>query len=267
MITVDIRGFSEVQRALQDLAANQIPYATMLALNGTAFATRTAIQQEIKRVFDRPTPWLVNQVTVRKATKTDLAAIVGTLEGIKNQFGQNVGFSRASSGVYERILAPHIEGGQRMQKRSEQRLQRAGILPPGWIIVPGPGMPLDAYGNAKADELIMILSWLNALNWSSQGAMQNRAERISKRKNRAERRGDAYFAIGRTSEKALGSRYLRPGVYKRTGRGKVQAMLYFVSRYAYQIKLDWMGTANKTAQEVLPIETSRAVRKAIETAQ
>lgn len=267
MITVDIRGINEVQRVLSNLAEKQIPYATMLALNETAFATREAIQREIKSVFDRPTPWLVNQVTVRKATKQDLIAIVGTLEGIKNQYGENAGFSRTSSGVYERILAPHIVGGKREQKRSEQRLQRAGILPAGWIMVPGSGMPLDAYGNPKTSELLMVLSWLNAMNWSSQGASQNRAEKVRKRKNKAEKRGDEYFAIGRTSEKSLGSSYLRPGVYKRTGKGKLKAMLFFVSRYSYQTRLDWLGVARSTAESTLPVVMERAISKAIATAR
>ena len=33
------------------------------------------------------------------------------------------------------------------------RLQRAGILPQGWTVVPGAGMPLDAYGNSVRGQL------------------------------------------------------------------------------------------------------------------
>jgi len=267
VITLDVRGLETVQRQLRNLADEQMPYAMMLALNDTAFKVRAALQAEVKSVFDRPTPWLVNQVTVRKATKKDLTAIVGTLEGIKNQYGQNMGFSRSSSGVYERILEPHIQGGQRQQKKSELRLQRAGLLPSGWIMVPGPGMPLDVYGNPLSSELIMILSWLNAMNWSSQGASQNRAEKVTRRKNKAEKRGEEYFVIGRTSEKALGSSYLRPGVYKRLRDRRIKAMFFFVSKYAYKARLDWNGIARQTAEQELGPAMAVAMQRAIATAR
>lgn len=267
MITVDARGIEEVQRRLESLAREQIPYATMLAINETAFAVRGAVQDEMKRVFDRPKPWTINQVRVRKATKTKLVAVVGTLEGIKGLYGENAGFSATSSGVYEQVLTPHIESGERFPKRSETRLRRAGILPEGWIVVPGPGMPLDAYGNAKSSEMLQVLSWLNALQWSSQGSTQNRAEKVRKRRNAAEKRGEEYFAVGRTSGKALGANYRRPGVYRRFRDGRVIAMLFFISRYSYKSTLDWSGIVKRTADRVMPAAADRAIARAIETAR
>lgn len=88
MITVDARGIEEVQRRLESLAREQIPYATMLAINETAFAVRGAVQDEMKRVFDRPKPWTINQVRVRKATKTKLVAVVGAEIFQDHHFGK-----------------------------------------------------------------------------------------------------------------------------------------------------------------------------------
>ena len=267
MIILDVRGLNSVQRQLQSLASEQMPYALMVALNNTAFAVRDGLKLEIQRVFDRPTPWLVNQVRVRKATKQDLTSIVGTLEGLKNQYGQNAGFSRTSSGIYERILSPHIYGGSRQFRGAEVRLQRAGILPPGWFCVPAPDAPLDRYGNLPSAWWVMILSWLNALQWSSQGATQNRAEKISKRMNKLERAGIQVFAA--LPGRAL-TRHLHPGIYLRQQRGGykiIKAAILFVSKVTYRARLDWLGIANRITQEKLPGEVENGIRRAIDTAR
>ena len=97
MIRIDVRGMDSVQAALSHLATDQIPYATMTAINTVAFRVKNALQAEMRSVFDRPTPWLLKQVTVRKATKQSLTAVVGTLEGIQDEQGAPMGFSRGSS--------------------------------------------------------------------------------------------------------------------------------------------------------------------------
>lgn len=268
MITVDVRGLSEIQAALRNLASEQMPFAMMTAINTTAFKVKDALQQEMRSVFDRPTPWLVRQVAVAKATKQSLTAIVGTPEGIKDARGNNAGFSRtSSSGVFERILSPHIVGGSRNQKAAEYRLQKAGILPPGWLAVPAPDAPLDSYGNLPGSWWMLLLSWLNAAQWSSQGATQNRAEKVSKRKNKLERAGLEMFAAipGRPR-----TRHLQPGVYLRQRKGGFSALkplLLFVPRVGYQARLDWAGVAQRTVEAAMPAAMSAAVQRAIETAR
>lgn len=261
MIEIDIRGFDAVQRQLGALAKEQIPFAAMVALNGTAFKVKTALQKEMLSVFNKPTPWLMRQITVAKATKNDLTAIVGTLEGKKK------GFRKFSTGIFERILSPHIVGGSRQQRQAELRLSRAGILPYGWVAVPSPAAPLDAYGNLSGAWWVMILSWLNALNWSSQGSTQNRAEKISGRKNKLEQAGIELFAAipGR-----MKTRHLKPGIYmrkKRKGYDVINALLLFVNATNYQARLDWYGVTYMTVEKELPSEMSRAINLAIDTAR
>lgn len=269
MISIDVRGMAEVQRALRGLASGQIPYATSTAINTVAFKAKDAIQAEMKTVFDRPTPWLVRQVAVAKSTKQTLTAIIGTPEGIKDAKGNNSGFSRStSSGVFERILSPHIEGGTRIQRPAEVRLRKAGILPTGWVAVPAPDAPLDQYGNLSSSWWLIILSWLNALNWSSQGAAQNRAEKISKRKNKLERAGLQLFPVipGRSR-----TRHLKPGVYTRKyKKGEfniIKPILLFVRNTTYRSKLDWYGVLQKTVERELPDAVSKAIQRAIDTAR
>lgn len=269
MIRLDIRGLPEVQRMLRNLATEQMPFAVSTALNTVAFKAKDAIQAEMKTVFDRPTPWTIRQVAVAKATKKNLTAIIGTPEGIKDAQGRNAGFSRTtSSGVYERILTPHIEGGKRLARPAEVRLRKKGILPSGWVAVPAPGADLDQYGNLSSSWWLIILSWLDALQWSSQGAVQNRAEKISKRKNKLERAGLQLFSVTPGQQR---TRHLKPGVYFRKyikGKmNKINPILLFVLRASYQARLDWYGVLQKTVEKEMPAAMSKAIQRAIETAR
>lgn len=268
MITLDVRGLEPVRAALQNLASEQMPYAMMTAINATAFKVKTALQAEMKTVFDRPTPWLINQVAVAKATKANLTAIVGTPEGIKNVYGEGAGFSRVtSSGVYERIIAPHVVGGGREQRNAEKRLTKVGLLPSSWLAVPAPDAPLDQYGNLSGPWWMMLLSWLNAAQWYSQGATQNRAEKITQRKNKLEKAGVVLFAVGVGWAR---NRHLSPGVYARQRKGGINAikpLLLFVPRVTYRARLDWMGVSERTAREELPAAMQAAVARALETAR
>lgn len=262
MIDITIQGIQEAQRFFNQLSADQLPYAQMVTINDVAFKVKAAEQAEMRRVFNSPIhPWLLRQIAVRKATKQDLTAVVGTPEGVRDVYGNNAGFARSSSGVFDRILTPHIAGGTREAKAGERRLRTAGILPNGWFAVPGKGATLDQYGNLSGQWWMMILSWLNAAQWSSQGAMQNRAEKISKRRNRLERQGYDLFAASPNQ----GSR-LHPGVYLRKG-GSVKPILIFVSSVSYQKILDWFGVFERTVRAELPVSAERAVQRAIATAR
>ena len=234
----------------------------MLAINDVAFKVKRAEQDEMQRVFNSPIhPWLLRQIAVRKATKQDITAVIGTPEGLRDIRGNPSGFARTSSGVFERILTPHIEGGSREAKAGERRLRTAGILPNGWFALPGKGATLDQYGNLSGQWWIMILSWLNAAQWSSQGAMQNRAEKISNRRNRLERQGYDLFAVspGRASR-------LYPGVYLRKDR-QVRPILVFISSVSYRRRLDWFGVFERTVRSELPGAAVKAVQRSIDTAR
>lgn len=76
MISFDhnIRAF---ERSLSDLARRQLPFATALALNDTAAEVREAWQVQMKRRLDRPTPFTLRGVFMRRASKRRLTATVG----------------------------------------------------------------------------------------------------------------------------------------------------------------------------------------------
>ncbi len=125
MITVDIRGFAEVQRQLQNLAEKQMPYALTTALNNTAFAVQKVSKQRLQSAFDKPTPLIQGATQVTKATKQNLAAVVEIQPRRQT------------------VLGVHEIGGARGQKAFERKLG----LPADWRAVPTKNMPLNQYGN------------------------------------------------------------------------------------------------------------------------
>lgn len=125
MITIDVRGLDSVQSKLAVLAKNQIPYATMLALNNTAFACQKVSQNVLRSSFDRPTPLITGATRVEKATKENLT--VKVLIDPKRRL----------------VLSIHQTGGVRGQKGFERKIG----LPSDWRAVPTKHMPLNQYGN------------------------------------------------------------------------------------------------------------------------
>lgn len=234
------------------------------AINTVAFEVMRAEKAAMLAAFDRPTPWLIRQLTVKPATKQDMTAVIGTPEGIRDARGRVAGFGRSSSGVFERVLEPHIEGGTRLSKASETRLRAAGVLPVGWFAIPGKDAPLNAYGNLSGDWWMMVLSWLNAGQWSQQGSVQNQAEKVTNRKNKLQRQGATMFAV--IPNRGGG---LKPGVYIRNAGkgGMLKRILLFVPSVNYRRRLDWFGVFDRTVRATLPDAAADAVRRALETAR
>lgn len=70
----NIRDF---ERALSDLAKEQLPFAMARALTQTADAVKAGWEREIRRRLDRPTPFTQRGLYRRYATKRNLTAEVG----------------------------------------------------------------------------------------------------------------------------------------------------------------------------------------------
>ncbi|MFV0410883.1 MAG: hypothetical protein ACK5LJ_14660, partial [Paracoccus sp. (in: a-proteobacteria)] len=148
-IDLTVKNSDKVQRALAKLSGDQATAAYRLAVRDTAFKARKAVQDEMRRVFDRPTRYITNSVRVH-LDPDDLRA---TIE--PTQYG--------SPGVDpQKILQAQEYGGRRSAKRAERVLQQVGILPSGWVTVPGQGARLDAYGNMSRGQVMQILSQLRA---------------------------------------------------------------------------------------------------------
>ena len=74
---IDIRdNIKEVTKGLSSLQKKQIPFATMLALNDTAFALHKTYKKQTTQKFDNPTQFTQKGFRVDKAKKTNLVAVV-----------------------------------------------------------------------------------------------------------------------------------------------------------------------------------------------
>src|SRR5690606_33547798 len=83
------------------------------------------------------------------------------------------------------VLGHHIFGVERVAKRSERQLMRAGLISPNERVVPGEGMRLNQYGNIPSSTMIQILSAIRA--FTEAGFQANITERSKGRnKNRAQ---------------------------------------------------------------------------------
>ncbi|MCU0806426.1 MAG: phage tail protein [Candidatus Contendobacter sp.] len=227
MMTVDIRGLNEVQRQLQNLAAEQIPYATMVAINNTAFAVQKASRARLEAAFDKPTPLIKGATRVEKATKQTLTATV------------YIDPKRAL------ILETHEEGGKRGHQAIERFLVGKGWLPSGWRAVPGGGMPLDTYGNPKRAEVAKVIAELNA--GISGIATSNRR----------------CFVIrpGQRSRLTPGIYRIR----SRSQGRSILPLFLFVSTTQYRPILKWEPTVAAEAVRLLPDEAARAIQRALAT--
>lgn len=95
-------------------------------------ATRTALPEEMRRVFASPVPYTLNSLRIEPASKDKLVARVL----VKNQ--------PTGSGIaQEKLLEPEVQGGTRARKRSEQAMGYQGVLSAGNYAMPGHGMALD----------------------------------------------------------------------------------------------------------------------------
>lgn len=225
----------------------QFSYANALALTRTAMKVRDAVKAELPHVFDRPTRFTLNSLFLRGATKARQEALV---------WFKDTG--DASAGEY---LKPQVFGGTRPQKRFEKRLQNAGIMPPGWVAVPGKGAKIDSYGNMSSQQLVQLMSVLRA----QLDPQQNITDRSAKRAKASGKSRDYFVSGPRVAARAPNGGRLPFGVYQRIG-GKVLSILFFVPQAKYSQRLDFFGIAERTARVEYPVQAQAAWRRAIQSA-
>jgi len=226
-VSIDVET---VNRMLSDLEKKQLPFATAKALTATAQHVKKELEQEMKRVFDRPTPYTLKALFLKAARKKDLIATVGL---------KDWAYKGTAATKY---LTPQIEGGTRGSKRSEVLLRNRGILGSNQYIVPGKGTRLNKYGNMTRGQIQKALSNLKAQH----DPLQNTT---SKRKG-------TYFA---------GTINGTPGIWERKGRW-VKPLFIFVKQPSYTKRFQFHEVAERTAAEHFEDEFDKAMTQALATA-
>lgn len=233
-IDVNIDGLDALKASLRGLSDKKIKVAAVAALNSAAYVGAEATKKAIAQAFDRPTPWVMGGVRYVKARKDKLEAMVDF-----DKWGNKTNVTVA------KVLNAQIFGGQRKYKRHEIALQRAGILPSGMAIVPGPAALKDQYGNMPASQIVQIVSWFRA--FGEQGYKANSTDKTRARLGKDKKtgaKGIQYFAL----QKRHGN--LTPGIYQRitfAAGSAVKPVMYFVRMPTYKRRLDFYGIAEKAA--------------------
>lgn len=237
----------------------QAAYATMLALNKTAEQIRSELQTEMDRVFDRPTPWVINSLRIRYATKTKLVAKMGYKDKNSAEFD---GESARS------MLEPHVFGGPRHYKTMEVRLFLAGLLPAGWNAVPGAAATIDSYGNMSQGQITQILNVLQTYTEAGYNkANSNTVNRLAKGNKKKNIYGFAYW-VNPPGQQGPG-KHLPPGVYQRVNTGfgtSLKPVLIFVKRAMYKQRLDFFGIGQRVVERDLQANVKEAIDQAMTTA-
>lgn len=206
-------SIAQMLREVRDIPARVLPYAASTALTRVAqLAAKEDLPAEMRRVFDRPTPYALNSLFVRASTTQTLSARVM----VKNTAGAGV--------VPENFLQPEVEGGGRRDKGLEKALSYAGILRSGERVVPSREIALDAYGNVPGGKVRSILTQLRASTGKGPGVFAGE--------------------VGISRTRGI---WLRAG----KGKGRKITPLFIFTKAApkYRPRLDFGAVAERTAKK------------------
>ena len=239
-------NIKEISKWFDDVQKKQLPFAISQALNQTAKDIKEAEIWEMKKVFDKPTPYTLNSLQITPSRKSRPVVSLW----FKWDFGQ------------KHYLVPQVEGGSREQKRSEHWLSNVGPAKsrisayPFWVPA-SVGARINKYGNISPGQITQILAGLQA----SPDATQWTTRRSRQRKRRTAR--PIYVAI--TKENGG----LHPGVYQRLGAGgrRLRPILLFVKSVHYAPIFDFYGVAWKTTFEKFNENFTKALDYALATAK
>jgi hypothetical protein len=252
--------FADVYRWL-DTGNKQVRFASAVALNNVDAIAQDAVVKEMQRVFDRPTAYVLRSLRLIRAStsRTPVQAVLW--------FKDKSLYDNAES-----MIVPHIEGGKRKFKPFEVRLQRIGVLPAGWYVVPGQGADMDANGNMSRGQISLLLNVLGA--YTEAGYSKANFKTIIRLKKGNAKKGTYGFEffVNPVGSKATtrSGHPLLPGVYKRvtTGFGSsLKPVLIFVRNVAYKKRLDFYGIVQRTVDEHFPSEFDKAYADAMRTAR
>lgn len=245
MLTFKLEGFDELKRKLAN-APKQLEIATQRALLKTAEIIRDRESDHIAKVFDRPTAWTKNSMRVKVTKKMEVAiGIVGESSADKRK---------------RSYLTVQQDGGNRRMKAFERALIRVGVLPLGWLAMPGEGASIDSYGNMSVGQIKQIMSWFSAAEPYS-GSTQNMTEetRNKRRKGTRSKVGFEYVAIKPGRQKNL----KQPGIYQRFffGHGSsIKPVLIFVRKgTSYKPKFRFIDVAQVAFEDNIEDQISNAI--------
>jgi hypothetical protein len=251
VLTINLNGLPEFQTALREFSARRLNAAVSTSLTRGAKEMAGQWQEQIDRRIDRPIARTKSATTFQSATAATLQSRVL----VKDQL--------AGTPPSE-YLSPQERAGNRNLKKFEQALQASGAMPRGWVVVPGRGASLDAYGNVSRSQIIAVITQLGTDY--SPGYARVIPKTIAGRLRVMAKRGKSYIAVQPGDEVA---KRISPGIYESSvtpdvrqanwWRGALKAVFLFKRTARYRKVLDLEAHAAKNAPDVISEEFGIAV--------
>ena len=136
-IDQDLKGFERFTKNYR----KQLPFASSVAINNTAFDVKTALGKGTIGAFDKPTNFTQKAFLVKKSKKTALVSHI---------------FAKDKASKYLRY---GVKGGVRLPKGFELYfggLKNDGTIPPKSFFIPTPLVKTDKHGNVTRTTLKRI---------------------------------------------------------------------------------------------------------------
>lgn len=241
----------------------QARFALALAMTKTAVDARAEIRQQLPKIIDRPTPYTLNSMYVRKATRARLEAEVGFKDNFQSAPGQS-----------KHYLMALINGGDRRTKRFEGRLILTGKMNRGERLVPTRFADIDRFGNVSRGQITKILSQLKAAVVS--GDFSNASDSKRSRKKRS---FEEYFwspgpggvvTYMRNGKQVTAKAHLTRGVWmvRRTAFGNaVRPIFYAKDGTTYRKQFDMAGIVQRVIEKNFSKNFDESLATALRTAR
>lgn len=252
-ITANFDGMNHLLDAL-GRHASEIPYATELAINATARATKRATEIAMRHDFDRPTPFVMAGLFIDNAKYR------------KNKLWAEVHVKDKALGIGTHSLAEKIgqqfSGGTgRLRGRMERAFERDGYITAGEYLIPGPDAQRDRYGNLSGAQINRIYAALRIFSDAAQNATSSRR---SRRNTRAA--GHLFWSNGPGHDTGHGIR-LRRGLWGTNAQGGLRLVLVVAPKVSYRRRIELDRLAEITVARDFRRNFERAMQQAIATAR
>lgn len=248
MINIAVKdGLKSVSDYIRKLPANQVAFATSVAINKTAAKVKVALEEEIPKAFDRPTKYTQNSLYMKASNKKNLSARVWVKDDT---------FKGTPAAKY---MEPEIFGGPRRHKRFEKALIARGLMRSDQFAVPGAACKLDAFGGVSAGFITQLLAYLRAF-----GEVGYKSNMDAKGRARiAKKHGLSYFV-------ARAGGHLHPGIWARyafASGTSIKPVIMFVKPPSYAKRYPFMEVADKTVDRYFVPSFEEAFELAMKTAR
>lgn len=243
----------------------QLPFAMSKGLNMTAQHVKQAEQEEMRRCFDRPSPYTLNSLKLTPSKKDNLTASV---------------WFKQPEGRSTHYLESQVFGGKRRMKAWETNMGKHWIMP-------AKGASLDQYGNLGRGMITKLRNLYGGkdfdgfnfgttdkakrakffkLNKSKGGLQAGIYERIQGSET-AGRVGRYMAARGLAKGKKGALKELNKRTRALYPRGIKAVVIFSDKKPTYGKRFDFFGVAKRTIDKVLMLNMRAACEDALKTAR